>query len=88
MAPPFGFSCDKSYAGADPDFWKGGSTARCVIIVGVGVAGICTIIVCEAHMSMQSMPILGGLGACPAGNFEKLHSQRLNMRAFLVIYHP
>ena len=34
------------------------------------------------------MPTLGGLGACPPGNFEKIHSLRLNLRAFLVIDHP
>ena len=33
--------------------------------------------------SVQSMPILGGLGACPPGYFEKLHSLRLNLRVFL-----
>ena len=30
------------HPGVDPDFWKGG-TARYIIIVDVGVAGICTI---------------------------------------------
>ena len=32
--------------------------------------------------------VLGGLGACPRENFEKLHLLRLNLWAFLVIYQP
>ena len=36
------------YAGVGLDFRKGG-TARSVIIVYVGPAGICTLIVCKAH---------------------------------------
>ena len=39
------------------------------------------------HHSVQSIPTLGSLGA-HAGNFEKLHPLRLNLRAFLVIDHP
>ena len=31
---------------------------------------------------------IGWSGSMPPGNFEKLHSLRLNLRAFLVIYHP
>ena len=32
------------------------------------------------------MPNLGGLGACPPRNFEKLSPLRLNLRAFLIVY--
>ena len=58
-----------------------------VIIIVVGAAGICTVIVCEVYGDPK-WPTLGGLGACPPGNFEKLHSLRFNMRAFSVIDHP
>ena len=44
-------------------------TARCVIIVDVGVAS-------------WDMHSYRGLGACLPGNFEKLHFLRLNLRAF------
>ena len=37
---------------------------------------------------MQSMPILGGLGACPPENFEKLDPLRLNLRVFLTAFDP
>ena len=33
-------------------------------------------------MSMQSMLMLGGLGACPPGKFEKLDTQILNLVGF------
>ena len=32
--------------------------------------------------SMQSMVLLGGLGACPPEKFVKLHALRSNLRAF------
>ena len=38
-------------------------------------------IVCRT-MSMQSMLMLGGLGACPPGKFEKLDTQILNLVGF------
>ena len=38
------------------------------------------------HTCMQSMPNPGGLRACPPEKFEKLHPQRLNLGAFLMIY--
>ena len=69
----------------DPDFEKMG-TARCVIIVDVGVVGY-ALSKCAKHTDMQSMPILGSLGACPK-EILKLHSLRLNLREFLAIYHP
>ena len=53
--------------------------------VDVELVRIYTVMVC---MGMRSMLTLGGLGACPPGNFEKLPSLRLNLRAFLVIDHP
>ena len=34
---------------------------------------------------MQSMPNLGGLGAYPPENFEKLDPLRLNLRALLLL---
>ena len=34
---------------------------------------------------MRSMPTLGGLGACPPENFEKLDPLRLNLRVFLTL---
>ena len=33
-------------------------------------------------MSTQSMLMLGGLGACPPGKFEKLDTQMLNLVGF------
>ena len=56
--------------------------------------------VCEAHMHAKHTCMrsthaceachanLGGLGACPPENFEKLHPLRLNLGAFLMIYDP
>ena len=55
--------------------------------VDVGVAGICTVIVCEAHRHVNHANTRGS-GGMPPGNFEKLCFLRLNLRAFLVIYHP
>ena len=37
-------------------------------------------------MSMQSMPILGGLGACFPQKFLHLNALRLNLRAFSVVH--
>jgi len=34
-----------------------------------GVRSYCTTAVCKAHSKMQSMSLLGGLGACPPGKF-------------------
>ena len=39
----------------------------------------------STYSGMQSMPNLGGLGACPPENFEKLNPLRLNLRAFLMV---
>ena len=48
-----------------------------------------TLTLCVKHTCMRSMPTLGGLGAYPlAGNFENLHSLRLNLRTFLVFNSP
>ena len=54
-------------AGADLDFWKGG-TARSVIIVDVGLAGKCTLIMCEVHRHAKHANTRG----LPPGNFEKV----------------
>ena len=35
----------------------------------------------------HAMPILGGLGQSPPGNFEKIHPLRLNLTAYLVSYY-
>jgi len=34
---------------------------------------------CEVHSKMQSMSLLGGLGACPPRKFLKMHTLRLNL---------
>ena len=65
-------------AEVDLDFWKGGS-ARSVIIVEVGLAGIYTLIVC-LHADTK------GSEGMPPGNFKKFHCLRSNQRAFLIIY--
>ena len=45
------------------------------------------VIVCEVeNLAYGACQILGGLEACPPGNFEKLSSLRLNLRAFLMVY--
>ena len=36
----------------------------------------------HSTMSMQSMLMLGGLGACPPGKFENLDTQMLNLLGF------
>ena len=41
---------------------------------------------CMEHTCMQSMHILGGLGACPPENFGKLHPLGLILRLFLMNY--
>ena len=41
-------------------------------------------VMCKAHEHAKHAT-LGGSGVCPPGNFEILHSLRLNLRAFLVI---
>ena len=56
--------------------------------VDVGLARICTVIVWEAHKHAKHANTKGAWGHAPPGNFEKLHSLRLNLRAFLVIDHP
>ena len=38
-------------------------------------------VMCKAHEHAKHAT-LGGSGACPPGNFEILHSLRLNLRAF------
>ena len=43
------------------------------------MAMICIV---RSTMSMQSMLMLGGLGACPPGKFEKLDTQILNLVGF------
>ena len=53
----------------------------------MGLAGIHTIIVCEAHGHAKHANIREVWGHAP-GNFEKLHSLILNLRAFLVTNHP
>ena len=73
-----------------------GGTARPVIIVDVELAGTCTVIMCKAHRHEKhantrgsgACPPENGSGGIPPGNFEKLYRLRLNLRAFLVIYHP
>ena len=39
----------------------------------------------STHSGKQTMPNLGGLGACPPENFEKLNPLRLNLRALLMV---
>ena len=52
------------------------------------LAGIWTVMVCE-HGHTKHANTRGSGGMPPnAGNFEKLDSLRLNLRAFLVIDHP
>ena len=58
----------------------------CHHLVDVGAAGICTVTVCEAHRHAKHANTRES-GACPLGNFEKLHPVRLNLWAFLVIDH-
>ena len=50
------------------------------------LAGICTVIVCEANGHVKHANTRGS-GGIPPGNFEKIQSLRLNLRAFLVIDH-
>ena len=40
----------------------------------------------QSTLSMCSMLLLGGLGACPPGNVWKLDALRLHLRAFWAIY--
>ena len=42
--------------------------------VDVALTGICTVIVCKAHGNAKHVNTSGS-GACPPGNFEKLHSK-------------
>ena len=48
----------------------------------MGLAGICTVIVCEANGHAKHANTRGS-GGMPPGNFEKLHSLRLNLKAFV-----
>ena len=45
--------CFQSITGGGSRLLKRGSTTRSVIIVDVGPAGICTLIVCEAHRQVK-----------------------------------
>ena len=47
-------------SGADPEFCEGGSLLMAMVYI------------VHSTMSKQSMLMLGGLGACPPGKFEKL----------------
>ena len=67
---------------------KRGNTTKTVIIVDVGLQLAYLHSQCAKQTGMQSMPVLGSLGSCPPGNFEKLHLLRLKLRVFLVIYQP
>ena len=64
--------------GADLDFWKGRGTARFVITVDVGLAWIYGL--SYKHVNVR------GLVAVPQ-EILKNYTLRLNLRAFLVIYH-
>ena len=48
------------HSGADTGFLKGGVTKK---------VAMHNYIVLQSKTGMRSMPILGGLGACPPGNF-------------------
>ena len=48
---------------------KGGGTARSGIIVDVGLAGMCTLIVCEVHRQVKHVNTRGS-GGMPLANFE------------------
>ena len=61
------------YPGVDLDFQKGGHS-QTYHHVDMGLTGICTVIVCEAH-GHEKHAKTGGLGAYPPGNFEKLRSE-------------
>ena len=76
--------CHAWVSGADLDFWKGG-TARFVIIICHHCWFRARWDMYSHSVQLQSMPTLGS-GACPPGNFKKLHNLRLNLRAFLVIF--
>ena len=56
--------------------------------VDVGLAAICTTIVCKAHSRHAKHANTRWSWGIPPETFEILHSLRLNLRAFLVIYHP
>ena len=66
----------------DLDFWKGGGTARPVIIVDVGLAHIFTLIVCEAHRHAKHVNARGVWGMLPR-KFRKITPSEIESEGVL-----